>query len=81
MAKRSEQDIPLLRAIAKLMPVELIKDVEVSREGDMITVLLHTPDPGGLIGEKGENMRNLHKALKELTGQNIIINIWDLSTL
>lgn len=75
----SEEDMPILKTIPKVMPKELIKNIEISRNAGNIILVLHTNDAEVLFGEKGQNVQNLYKALKEVTGQHVAINVLDLA--
>lgn len=77
-SKWSEEDMPILKAISKIMPTELIKDIQLSREEGNIVVVLHTINAPDLIGEQGKNVQDLYKAIKELTGMHSVINVLDL---
>lgn len=55
-----------------------ISDVEIIRQPQRITVMVHTARPGVIIGSKGANIEKLSKDLQKFTSQKIAIKIKEI---
>lgn len=55
-----------------------ISDVEIIRQPQRVTIMVHTARPGVIIGSKGANIEKLGKELQKFTSQKISIKIKEI---
>ena len=55
-----------------------VSQVEIERAANRVNVTIHTAKPGMVIGKGGTEVEALRKALNQLTGKRVHINIFEI---
>jgi small subunit ribosomal protein S3 len=69
------EDIKIRGYIEKRLVDASVSTVEIERAANRVNVTIHTAKPGMVIGKGGSEVEALRKALNELTGKRVHINI------
>jgi small subunit ribosomal protein S3 len=72
------QDIALRDAVRKKLQSAGISSVDIERGADSVTLGIHTPRPGIVIGKRGAGIDALRKDLQELAGMEVHVNIHEV---
>lgn len=72
------EDIKVREYIAKRLNDASVSKVEIERAPNRINVSVHTAKPGMVIGKGGTEVEALRKALNQLTGKRVHINIIEI---
>ncbi|MFE4813975.1 30S ribosomal protein S3 [Peribacillus simplex] len=72
------EDIKVREYIAKRLSDASVSKVEIERAANRINVSVHTAKPGMVIGKGGTEVEALRKALNQLTGKRVHINIIEI---
>jgi small subunit ribosomal protein S3 len=72
------EDIKVREYIAKRLNDASVSKVEIERAANRINVSVHTAKPGMVIGKGGTEVEALRKALNQLTGNRVHINIIEI---
>ncbi|MFQ5653120.1 MAG: 30S ribosomal protein S3 [Planctomycetota bacterium] len=56
-----------------------VPEVEIERNGEKITVILHAARPGVVIGRKGARVDQLRNDLEKITGREVQLNIEEIT--
>lgn len=79
-AKTLHEDLAIRKAIENCPETKGadIGEVEIIRQPQKVTVLIHTARPGVIIGSKGANIEKITKTLNKITAKNILIKIKEI---
>ncbi|MFZ0369442.1 MAG: 30S ribosomal protein S3 [Halobacillus sp.] len=69
------EDIKIREFVEKRLKDAAISTVEIERAANRVNITIHTAKPGMVIGKGGSEVEALRKALNELTGKRVHINI------
>lgn len=69
------EDIKIREFVEKRLKDAAISTVEIERAANRVNITVHTAKPGMVIGKGGSEVEALRKALNELTGKRVHINI------
>ncbi|MCC3358888.1 30S ribosomal protein S3 [Bacillus sp. REN16] len=72
------EDIKVREYIAKRLSDASVSKIEIERAANRINVTVHTAKPGMVIGKGGTEVEALRKALNQLTGKRVHINILEI---
>jgi small subunit ribosomal protein S3 len=72
------EDIKIREYIAKRLHDAAVSKVEIERAANRVNVTIHTAKPGMVIGKGGAEVESLRKALNQLTGKKVHINIMEI---
>ncbi|MDM5214803.1 30S ribosomal protein S3 [Peribacillus sp. RS7] len=72
------EDLKVREYIAKRLSDASVSKVEIERAANRINVSVHTAKPGMVIGKGGTEVEALRKALNQLTGKRVHINIIEI---
>ncbi|WP_335872168.1 30S ribosomal protein S3 [Bacillus sp. 2205SS5-2] len=72
------EDLRVREYIAKRLSDASVSKVEIERAANRINITVHTAKPGMVIGKGGTEVEALRKALNELTGKRVHINIVEI---
>lgn len=72
------EDLRVREYIAKRLSDASVSKVEIERAANRINVSVHTAKPGMVIGKGGTEVEALRKALNQLTGKRVHINIIEI---
>ena len=64
-----EEDLKIRKYITHRLPNAGISKIEIARSSKRVTVTIHTARPGIVIGRGGEEVNQLKKELRQLTGK------------
>jgi small subunit ribosomal protein S3 len=71
-----QEDVRLRSFIQKCYPDTAIAQVEIQRdEAEIVTLTIHTPTPGAIIGARGQMVETVRAALEEKSGKKVQINV------
>ncbi|WP_044895198.1 30S ribosomal protein S3 [Bacillus alveayuensis] len=69
------EDLKIREYIAKRLSDAAVSRIEIERAANRINITIHTAKPGMVIGKGGTEVEALRKALNQLTGKRVHINI------
>ncbi|MBD3108628.1 30S ribosomal protein S3 [Bacillus sp. AGMB 02131] len=72
------EDLKVREYIAQRLNDASVSKVEIERAANRINVSVHTAKPGMVIGKGGTEVEALRKALNQLTGKRVHINIIEI---
>lgn len=72
------EDLKVREYIYKRLSDASISKIEIERAANRLNVTIHTAKPGMVIGKGGSEVEALRRALKELTGKRVHINILEI---
>ncbi|WP_042453966.1 30S ribosomal protein S3 [Neobacillus dielmonensis] len=72
------EDIKVREYITKRLKDASVSKVEIERAANRVNVTVHTAKPGMVIGKGGTEVEALRKALNQLTGKRVHINILEI---
>lgn len=72
------EDLKIRKYIAKRLSEASVSKVEIERAANRVNVSVHTAKPGMVIGKGGTEVEALRKALNQLTGKRVHINIIEI---
>lgn len=72
------EDIKIREYIEKRLKDAAVSKVEIERAANRVNILISTGKPGMVIGRGGSEVEALRKALNELTGKKVHINIVEI---
>ncbi|RLQ91756.1 30S ribosomal protein S3 [Falsibacillus albus] len=72
------EDLKVREYIAKRLSDASVSKVEIERAANRINITVHTAKPGMVIGKGGTEVEALRKALNQLTGKRVHINIVEI---
>jgi|SRR5689334_15406794 len=72
------EDLKVREYIAKHLNDAAVSKVEIERAANRLNVTIHTAKPGMVIGKGGTEVESLRKALNQLTGKRVHINILEI---
>ncbi|RSD21534.1 30S ribosomal protein S3 [Mesobacillus subterraneus] len=72
------EDLKVREYITKRLRDASLSKVEIERAANRLNVTIHTAKPGMVIGKGGTEVEALRKALNELTGKRVHINILEI---
>ncbi|MBN1862677.1 MAG: 30S ribosomal protein S3, partial [Dehalococcoidales bacterium] len=76
--KLLQEDLKLRRAISSKYVGAGISLVEIDRQGDKISINIHTARPGVVIGRGGQRVDEMRQYLEALVGSKVQINIQEI---
>ena len=77
-AKCLEKDIKIRKYLENNVKNAGIAKVEIERNAKRCEIVIHTSKPGVMIGRGGEEIEKLKKELCKLTGENIVVSIFEI---
>ncbi|MFD0051567.1 30S ribosomal protein S3 [Actinomycetes bacterium NPDC127524] len=72
------EDLKVREYITKRLSDASVSKVEIERAANRINISVHTAKPGMVIGKGGTEVEALRKALNQLTGKRVHINIIEI---
>lgn len=72
------EDLKIREYIAKRLSEASVSKVEIERAANRVNVSVHTAKPGMVIGKGGTEVEALRKAMNQLTGKRVHINIIEI---
>ncbi|MYL35885.1 30S ribosomal protein S3 [Pontibacillus yanchengensis] len=69
------EDIKIREYVENRLSEAALSTVEIERAANRVNISIHTAKPGMVIGKGGSEVEALRKALNELTGKRVHINI------
>lgn len=77
-AEYLHEDIRIRKYIENRLKDAAVSSIELERAANRINVTIKTAKPGMVIGKGGSEVENLRKALNDLTGKRVHINIFEI---
>jgi len=72
------EDLKIREYIAKRLSDASVSKIEIERAANRVNITVHTAKPGMVIGKGGTEVEALRKALNQLTGKRVHINILEI---
>lgn len=72
------EDLRIRKFIAEKLADAAVSTIEIERAANRVNISIHTAKPGMVIGKGGSEVENLRKALNNLTGKRVHINIVEI---
>ncbi|AKO90800.1 MULTISPECIES: 30S ribosomal protein S3 [Priestia] len=72
------EDLKVREYISKRLSDASVSKVEIERAANRLNITIHTAKPGMVIGKGGTEVEALRKALNQLTGKRVHINILEV---
>lgn len=72
------EDIKIREYISKRLSDAAVSKIEIERAANRVNIAIHTAKPGMVIGKGGTEVEALRKALNELSGKRVHINIMEV---
>ena len=72
------EDLKVREYITKRLKDASVSKVEIERAANRVNITVHTAKPGMVIGKGGTEVEALRKALNQLTGKRVHINILEI---
>lgn len=77
-AELLHEDIKIREYIEKRLKDAAVSSVEIERAANRVNITVKTAKPGMVIGKGGSEVESLRKALNELTGKRVHVNIFEI---
>ncbi|WP_028400862.1 30S ribosomal protein S3 [Ectobacillus panaciterrae] len=77
-AELLHEDIKIREYISARLKDASVSKVEIERAANRVNITVHTAKPGMVIGKGGTEVEALRKALNQLTGKRVHINILEI---
>lgn len=77
-AELLHEDLKIREYIEKRLKDASLSKVEIERAANRVNITVHTAKPGMVIGKGGSEVEALRKALNQLTGKRVHINILEV---
>lgn len=77
-AELLHEDLKVREYITKRLSDASVSKVEIERAANRVNITIHTAKPGMVIGKGGTEVEALRKALNQLTGKRVHINILEI---
>lgn len=77
-AELLHEDIKIREYIENRLKDAAVSRIEIERAANRVNITIHTAKPGMVIGKGGSEVEALRKALNELTGRKVHINIVEI---
>lgn len=72
------EDIKIREYVSKRLSDASVSKIEIERAANRVNITIHTAKPGMVIGKGGTEVEALRKALNQLTGKRVHINILEI---
>lgn len=72
------EDIKIRDFIEKRLVEAAVANIQIERAANRVNITIHTAKPGMVIGKGGSEVEALRKALSDLTGKRVHINISEI---
>ncbi len=73
-------DYNIRKFLKKQLQPAGVPKIEIERSGKYIKIILHCAKPGMVIGKGGCEMEKLKKALRDMTGKDVLVNVIEVRT-
>lgn len=73
-----EEDVKLRDYINKRHSNAAIAQIDIERQGNALTITVHTAKPGIIIGRSGQNVEELRKAVEKISSKKVQMNILEV---
>ncbi|MFD2617383.1 30S ribosomal protein S3 [Terrilactibacillus laevilacticus] len=77
-AEYLHEDIKIRKYIENRLKDAAVSSIELERAANRINVTIKTAKPGMVIGKGGSEVESLRKALNDLTGKKVHVNIFEI---
>lgn len=77
-SKYLSSDIEIRKYLSKKLKDASVSSINIQRDNKKTEVVIYTAKPGVVIGHGGEEIEKLKKELCKLTGENIVVSIFEI---
>ena len=74
------EDVKIRKYVKKNLYASGVAKVEIERAANRVKVTIHTARPGMVIGRQGNEVENIRKALENISGKQVQLNIAEVKT-
>lgn len=74
------EDVKIRKYVKKKLYASGVAKVEIERAANRVKVTIHTARPGMVIGRQGNEVENIRKALENISGKQVQLNIAEVKT-
>lgn len=71
-------DLKIRKYLDKRLKDASVSNINIQRDNKKIEIVIYTAKPGVVIGHGGEEIEKLKKELCKLTGENIVVSIFEI---
>src|SRR5690625_1747742 len=80
-AELLHEDIKIREYLEARLKTAAVSSIEIERAANRVNITIHTGKPGMVIGKGGSEVEALRKALNEMTGKRVHINIVEVKKI
>ena len=80
-AELLHEDIKIREYLEDRLKTAAVSSIEIERAANRVNITIHTGKPGMVIGKGGSEVEALRKALNEMTGKRVHINIVEVKKI
>ena len=77
-SKYLASDIKIRKNLTKKLKDAAVSSININRDSKKTEVVIYTAKPGVVIGHGGEEIEKIKKELCKLTGENVIVSIFEI---
>ena len=77
-SKYLESDLKIRKYLTKILKDAAVSSININRDTKKTEVVIYTAKPGVVIGHGGEEIEKIKKELCKLTGENVVVSIFEI---
>ena len=77
-SKYLASDIKIRKVLTKKLKDAAVASININRDSKKTEVVIYTAKPGVVIGHGGEEIEKIKKELCKLTGENVVVSIFEI---
>ena len=77
-SKYLESDLKIRKCLTKKLKEAAVSSININRTTKKTEVIIYTAKPGVVIGHGGEEIEKIKKELCKLTGENVVVSIFEI---
>ena len=77
-SKYLKSDLEIRKYLTKLLKDASVSSININRDTKKTEVVIYTAKPGVVIGHGGEEIEKIKKELCKLTGENVVVSIFEI---
>ena len=77
-SKYLESDLKIRKCLNKKLKDAAVSNININRDSKKTEVIIYTAKPGIVIGHGGEEIEKIKNELCKLTGENVVVSIFEI---
>ena len=77
-SKYLKSDLQIRKYLTKILKDASVSSININRDTKKTEVVIYTAKPGVVIGHGGEEIEKIKKELCKLTGENVVVSIFEI---